>query len=370
MLLPLTRVRFLVLLVATICIVVASCAPPPQTDERLRPTSDNPGGRSVGPDNLAAVLDISAGATGPVATPGPALRLPAVSRVRGLAAPIDPLLANPPTPAPTALPSPVPARPSKPAPTPTTVLTPLPAVPAAPAAQVFLDPGHGGIDTGAIGTTEDGSNVAEKDLALALALRTASHLRADGISVVLSRNDDSLPDAQPADYSSDGTQLTPDGVLADLQRRINRANASQARVMLSIHFNGFADPAIAGTQTFYDGSRPFADRSARFATLIQETMMNALHARGYTTPDRGITDDQELQGDSLGSRSGNYNHLILLGPAIPGILRPSNLPSALIETLFLTNPPEATVALQTDFQEVLATSFTQAIEEYLKTGGQ
>jgi len=242
-------------------------------------------------------------------------------------------------------------------------------VPSGPAAQVFLDPGHGGIDTGTIGTTEDGSNVSERDLALALALRTANHLRADGISVVLSRNDDSLPDAQPTDYTSDGTLLTPDGVLADLQRRINRANASQARVMLSIHFNGFEDPSIAGTQTFYDGSRPFADRSARFATLIQETMMVALHARGYTTPDRGVTDDQLLQGDSLGSRSGSYNHLVLLGPAIPGILRSSNMPGALIETLFLTNPPEATVALQPDFQELLATSFAKAIEEYLKTGG-
>ncbi len=230
---------------------------------------------------------------------------------------------------------------------------------------VFLDPGHGGVDTGTIGTTTDGATVEEKNITLAIALQTADHLRADGIDVVLSRTDDSLPGSTPSDYSPDGKMLTPDGVLADLQRRIDRANESGARVLLSIHLNGFTDPSVGGAETFYDPSRPFGDQNKRFATLVQNTLIANLRAKGYDTPDRGVTSDEDLQTESLGSLAGDYNHLVLLGPAVPGRLRPSEMPGALSEPLFLSNPPEATAVSQPDVQDLIATSYTQAIEAFL-----
>ncbi|MGH2459742.1 MAG: N-acetylmuramoyl-L-alanine amidase family protein [Chloroflexota bacterium] len=230
---------------------------------------------------------------------------------------------------------------------------------------VYLDPGHGGVDTGTIGTTSDGTTVEEKNIALAIALKTADHLRANGIGVMLSRTDDSLPGSTPADYSADGKMLTPDGVLADLQRRIDRANESGARVLLSIHLNGFTDPSVGGAETFYDPSRPFGDESKRFATLVQNTLIADLRARGYDTPDRGVTNDEDLQTESLGSLAGNYNHLVLLGPAVPGRLRPSQMPGALSEPLFLSNPPEATAVSQADVQDLIATSYATAVEAFL-----
>jgi len=230
---------------------------------------------------------------------------------------------------------------------------------------VYLDPGHGGVDTGTIGTTEDGTTVEEKNIALAIALRTAEHLRADGIGVVLSRTDDSLPGSTPANYSPDGKMLTPDGVLADLQRRIDRANQSGAHVLLSIHLNGFTDPSVEGAETFYDPSRPFGDQSKQFATLVQNALIADLRAKGYDTPDRGVTSDEDLQTESLGSLAGNYNHLVLLGPAVPDRLRPSQMPGALSEPLFLSNPTEATAVTQPDVQDLIATSYAKAIEAYL-----
>ena len=238
--------------------------------------------------------------------------------------------------------------------------------PTASPIQVFLDPGHGGVDTGAIGTSETGAVVYERDMTLALALRAAARLRADGIGVALSRSDASLPGAVASDYTSDGTLLTPQGVLADLQRRIDRANASGARVFLSIHLNGFSDPAVAGTQTFYDGARPFASQNLAVATLVQQSVISSLRARGYTTPDRGVMDDQNLQAESLGALSGSYNHLILLGPGIPGTLRPTTMPGALIEVLYLSNPPEATAIAQPAMQDLLGTAIAQGIEQYLR----
>ncbi len=239
------------------------------------------------------------------------------------------------------------------------------AAPRALPTLVFLDPGHGGVDTGTIGTADDGTVVYEKNIALALALRTAEHLRQDGIGVVLSRTDDSLPGASPADFTSDGKALTPDGVLADLQRRIDRANASGARVLLSIHLNGFSDPSIGGAETFYDSARSFGDANKRFATMIQSSLISTLRAHGYDTPDRGVTDDQDLDIESLGSLVGSYNHLVLLGPAVPGRLRPSTMPGALSEPLFLSNPPEATAVLDPTFQDLIASSYAKAIEQFL-----
>ena len=231
---------------------------------------------------------------------------------------------------------------------------------------VFLDPGHGGVDTGTIGTTEARTAVDEKDIALAIALRTAAHLRHDGIGVALSRTDDTLPGLTPADLTSDGTALTPEGVLADLQRRIDRANASGARVLLSIHLEGFAYPSVRGAETFYDSSRPFSARRHRFAELVQSDLIRSLRAQGYATPDRCVTDDLDLVTDGFGTLGANYNHLVLLGPGVPGRLRPSTMPDALSEPLFLTDPAEATAATQPAMQELIATAYAQAIEQFLR----
>ncbi len=241
------------------------------------------------------------------------------------------------------------------------------AAPATPTpVQVFLDPGHGGVDTGAIGTTDDGTEVDEKTVTLAIALRTAARLRHDGISVALSRTSDTLPGATAADYTADGSMLSPEGVLNDLQRRVDRANASGARVLLSIHLNAFDDPSERGTVTFYDSSRPFASRSEHFAELIQTSLIRGFRAQGWDTPDRGVVDDLELVTDRFGTLGMGYHHLVVLGPGEPGVLRPSKMPGALSESLFLTNPAEATAAARADIQDLIASAYTQAIEQYLR----
>ncbi|HVB96715.1 MAG TPA: N-acetylmuramoyl-L-alanine amidase [Chloroflexota bacterium] len=248
---------------------------------------------------------------------------------------------------------------------PIATLTPMPASNPTKA-MVFLDPGHGGVDTGTIGQTLDGQQVEEKNIALAFALQTAAYLRKDGVTVVLSRTDDSLPGSTPADYTGDGTALTPDGVLADLQRRIDRANASGAKVLLSIHLNAYAnDPSVGGTQTFYDSSRSFAAQNEEFAGLIQNTLIANLRAAGYDTPDRGITDDKDLSAESLTSFGSGYNHLVLLGPGVPGKLRASQMPGALNESFFLSDPTEASAVVQPSMQDLVARSYCQAIEKFL-----
>jgi len=256
---------------------------------------------------------------------------------------------------------------SPPPETPTQGSTPDPASPAATPTRtrvVFLDPGHGGPDTGAGGTALDGTWVQEKDVTLAIALRTAELLREAGVEVVLSRTSDELPGLEPQDVLPDGEGLTAEGVLRDLQRRIDQANASGANLLLSIHLNGHVDPAATGTETYYDSTRPFSDESRRLADLIQRHVVAGLREAGYDALDRGVFNQTELEAPGLGVLP-DYSHLVMLGPAVPGKLRPSTMPGVLNEVLFLSNPTEATLAQQPEIQDRIARAYTDAILEFL-----
>ncbi len=254
--------------------------------------------------------------------------------------------------------------------------TPMPTTSGAGAAQsddsghppilVYLDAGHGGVDRGAGGTDYAGKDVNEKTLTLAIAQQTARRLENDGIGVVLSRTDDTTPEATPSDYSGDGTAFTAEGVLHDLQHRVDRANASGARLLLSIHFNAFSDPSIGGSETFYDAERGFADQNQRFARLVQSSVIASLRSRGLHVADRGVTDDSSLIGDDLGTLGVPYHHLVLLGPAVPGRLRASQMPGALSEPLFLSNPVEANAAGQPETLEAISSGYVLAVEQYLR----
>jgi N-acetylmuramoyl-L-alanine amidase len=230
---------------------------------------------------------------------------------------------------------------------------------------VYIDAGHGGVDVGTQGTTQDGQVFYEKNVTLAIAMQTQRLLHDRGIGVVLSRPDDSLPGLTAADYTGDGKLLTPEGVLHDLQGRIDRANTSGALVLLSIHMNAFTDPSIGGSETFYDPDRTFADDNRRFAKLVQDTVVAALRATGDNGTDRGTTDDSTLLSDGFGAL-GSYQHLVLLGPAVTGRLRPSQMPGALSEPVFLSNPSEAALAAQPGTQEAIAKAYADAIEQFLR----
>ncbi|HET9016758.1 MAG TPA: N-acetylmuramoyl-L-alanine amidase [Thermomicrobiaceae bacterium] len=231
---------------------------------------------------------------------------------------------------------------------------------------VYLDPGHGGVDTGTIGTAEDGTTVEEKTVVLQIALRVAQKLRSNGITVVMTRTTDADPCITPADLTGDGTALSPEGEVADLQCRINRANAAHAQALVSFHMNTFSDPSVGGTTTFYDSTRSFGAQNLRLATLIQQNVIGALHAQGYSTPDRGVVDDTQLQVETINGQPSSYNHLDLLGPTLPGkIDPPSAMPGALCEIFFLSDPAEATAATQPAVQDLLAGAFATAIEQFL-----
>jgi hypothetical protein len=102
----------------------------------------------------------------------------------------------------------------------------------------------------------------------------------------------------------------------------------------------------------------FPDLSLRFAELVHQEVLDGLAAYGYQSYDQGVLDDTQID---------DYEpelHLILLGPHTDRIARPSQMPAALDEPLFVTNAIEGAMIPQAEVQNVLAQAYARAIIHY------
>lgn len=233
---------------------------------------------------------------------------------------------------------------------------------------VFLDPGHGGVDTGTMSVLGD-RIVTEKEVTLAVGLRTLALLRAAGYRVVISRTRDSTVARYGASDLHQGV-LDPDAAQREVEARDVCANAAHADILVSIHMNGFVDPSATGTETFFCPARPFAAHSRRLAVLVQRAMVSAFKSSGRTTFDRGVLPDREGGGAALTPQTANYHHLIILGPADrPWLPYPSRMPGVLVEPAFLTNPGQGSFVVSGRGLEVLARGLVAAIDSYFNRPG-
>lgn len=101
---------------------------------------------------------------------------------------------------------------------------------------LVIDPGHGGLDGGAV--SKDGIRECDVNLAVSLKFRAAAELF--GVKVVMTRSDDSIRRAY-AEYSE----------REDLEYRTGIVNAAPAAVLFSIHQNDFPTGQPCGSQVFY-----------------------------------------------------------------------------------------------------------------------
>lgn len=114
------------------------------------------------------------------------------------------------------------------------------AIPAAAAElTVALDPGHGGIDPGAVAP-----GLQEKAVTLGFARRLAARLREDGHATMLTREDD---------------RFLP------LQARVARARAAGADLMLSIHADSLQHGDLSGASVYVHAAAASDAAAARLA---------------------------------------------------------------------------------------------------------
>jgi N-acetylmuramoyl-L-alanine amidase len=168
---------------------------------------------------------------------------------------------------------------------------------------------------------------------------------------------------QPADIS--GGLFSVEGEHRDLLGRVQCADMTGADVLVGIYFDAGTSPLNAGCLTGYDPDRLFAAQNLRLATLLQSDVLASMNARGWGIPDGGIISDTSLGGVPLSQAGSEYGHLVLLGPADPGYVpTPSQMPGAVVEPLYVSDPFEAALAASPSGQEVIAAGIATAIESY------
>jgi len=102
---------------------------------------------------------------------------------------------------------------------------------------IVIDPGHGGMDGGAVGI----GGITEKDLNLDLAKKLGEKLTAKGFSVILTRTTDTL-------LTYDGATSAKNG---DLRARLKLAEESGDCLFISIHMNKFSDSSVKGITLYH-----------------------------------------------------------------------------------------------------------------------
>ncbi len=207
------------------------------------------------------------------------------------------------------------------------LLVALPAGARAGSGLVVIDPGHGGGDAGAVGPT----GFAEKTANLDIGLRIKTLLRGSGHPVKLTRSTDISPNTPPRDLTGDGRINVSD----DLQARVNIANNARAQAFVSIHNN--AGPSSAkGTETYYWTASASNNQSQRLANLIQKELV------------------AEIGRSNRGVKGANFY-----------VLRRTNMPAALVEGAFISNPTEEGLLKTPAFRQKIAAAVYRGIVKFL-----
>lgn len=271
-------------------------------------------------------------------------------------------------------PSPTPTdRPTE-TPTPEPSPTPLPTPdPRYVGIVVCLDPGHGGSDRG-FKREDNGVAPAMEEafynLAYARAVRT--RLETIGFTVVMTRDSEVDVNASGDDVNGDGKTYAnlissdPQGAerakdLDELQARINVCNDADADLLVSMHINGFDDPAPQGYETWYSADRPFSERNKLFAQLAFQELGQEMSDAGYNARPRLVNDDSKAR---IKVSADSFDSYVITGPEQPGQIKPSAMPGAIVEVLFISNDQDAAFLASTEGRTAIVKAFQDAIVRY------
>ncbi len=184
---------------------------------------------------------------------------------------------------------------------------------------IYLDPGHGGADSGAYY-----KNVKESDLNLMLSKRIMKALKKDGATVYLTRYDDYDLAVNNAYHRK----------RSDLSRRANVINKSGCDMFISIHLNAADSPSWYGAQVYYDNIN---SENQKIAGIFQEELKRYLN----THRDYKENNTKYMQ------------HRI-------------NRPGILLEAGFLSNPNERYLLQKKSYQDKIAEIVRKSVTKYFQ----
>jgi N-acetylmuramoyl-L-alanine amidase len=186
---------------------------------------------------------------------------------------------------------------------------------------VVLDAGHGGYDPGKVGINQ----AMEKDINLQIAIRLKALLESEGITVIMTREDDD------GLYSQDSTNKKAE----DLRNRCSVINEASAICAVSIHQNSYTEEYVCGAQVFYHAQ---SEEGKQLAGYIQDSL--------------------RIRLDSSNERQPKANESYYL-------LKNTSCPIVIVESGFLSNSKEAALLITQDYQEKIAWAVYMGIVNYI-----
>jgi N-acetylmuramoyl-L-alanine amidase len=241
-----------------------------------------------------------------------------------------------------------------PSPAKPTILKKLPPAPAPRPRLIALDPGHGGIDPGALGY--DGT--PEKGIVFSIARELKVQLEAGGrYRVMLTRTSD---------------QFVP------LRERVARAQAAKADLFLSMHADSHPDSSVRGASV-YTLSEGATDREAA-ALAARENQVDAMVGGMHLAdkPDnvastlvamtqRGTVNDSRRLAETIVHTFGQNGILLLPRShrqAGFAVLTAPEIPAALVEMGYLSNPQDERLLTIRQHQMSLARALRASVDAH------
>ena len=214
--------------------------------------------------------------------------------------------------------------------------------------RIVLDPGHGGWDPGAIGQ----GGLHEKEVTLDVARRVAPVLRRDGMTVLLTREDDRY---------------------VSLEERTARANAFGADLFVSVHCNAADNRLRHGVETYVldttkdeIASRVAARENAtsQAATAEIGSILASLRLADQATHSTHLA--ELLQRTAMVSLRDAFHDIHDGGVHTAGfyVLVGARMPSVLFETSYISNPAEEARLASDAYKQRLADAIVNAVRAY------
>ena len=179
---------------------------------------------------------------------------------------------------------------------------------------IVIDPGHGGEDPGKVGV----NGALEKDLNLLVAKKVKDKLEAQGMEVVMTREED----------------VMQGGKVEDLEKRIKLIEQTKPELVVGIHQNSFTDPNVKGAQVFYYSE---SEEGKAAATIMQDEL-------------------KVVDSENTREIKGNSSFFML---------KKSKAPTIIVECGFLSNQEEAEYLVTNEYQEQLANAICSGIVKWL-----
>lgn len=185
---------------------------------------------------------------------------------------------------------------------------------------IYLDPGHGGLDPGAIY-----KDLEEEQINLEISTKLAKSLEQLGAIVYLTRT---------GDYDL-AVPNTINRKRSDLSRRANIINRSKCDLYLSLHLNSETSSTWKGAQVFYDDVN---EKNKTIAEIMQKSLEEKVNTKREFKEMTTIYMYQRIKQ--------------------PGVL---------IELGFLSNPNERYLLTTNTYQQKLIDAMINGIRTYLNT---